>query len=165
MTSHPFLHDVELRPDGYLLQGDRHLHFPWQVRIVKLVRVANAFGRHQLQILATEGVAVTGGEIGERHLVGAADPGIHVVNLAGKSVGGEPFGHGVGIEERPIDSLRRRAEHAVKSDGIGWHDFVSFRWAVLLRRPTLLKLTGGWRSQPSGSSVGSAASPLGLLVF
>ena len=58
------------------------------------------------------------GEIRERHLVGAADLGIQVVNLAGESVWWKPFGHCVGIQERPIDSLRRRTEHAVKPDGI-----------------------------------------------
>jgi hypothetical protein len=37
-SRHPFLRDVHLRPDGYLLQGYRHSKFPRQVWIVKLIR-------------------------------------------------------------------------------------------------------------------------------
>src|SRR5687768_149728 len=40
---HSFLHDVQLRADGHLLQGDRHPHLSWQVRVIELVGVANAF--------------------------------------------------------------------------------------------------------------------------
>src|SRR6266511_2628955 len=115
---YPFLHNVQFGPYGHLLQGYRHLNFPWQVRIIEFVRVANAFVRHQFEILSAEGVAMPCGEIRERHLVGAADLGIQVVNLASESVWRKPFGHCIGIQERPIDSLRRRTEHAVKPDGV-----------------------------------------------
>src|SRR5439155_1203753 len=74
-----------------------HLNFPWQVRIIEFVRVANAFVRQQFKILSAEGVAASCGEIRERHLVGAAHLGIQVVNLANESVWRKPFGHGVGI--------------------------------------------------------------------
>src|SRR5258708_4536203 len=70
-------------------------------------------------------MAMSCGEISERHLVGAADLGGQVVNLAGEPVWGKPFGHGVGIQERSIDFLRRCAEHAVKPDGVCCHDFGS----------------------------------------
>src|SRR5438552_4172040 len=111
-------HDAQLSSDGYLLQGYRHLKFPWQVRVVELVRVANAFVGHQFEILSAEGVSMSCGEIRERHFVGAADLGIQVVDLAGESVWRKPFGHRVGIQERPIDSLRGRTENAVKPDGV-----------------------------------------------
>ena len=62
------------------------------------------------------------GEIRERHLEGTADFGVHVMNLARESVRRKPFGHCVGIQERAIDLLRRRTEHAVKPDGICRHD-------------------------------------------
>jgi hypothetical protein len=35
---------------------------------------------------AAEGMALAGSEIGKRHLVAAADFGVHLVNLAGKSI-------------------------------------------------------------------------------
>ena len=35
-------------PHGHLLQRDRHLHLARQVRVVELVRVADALVRHQL---------------------------------------------------------------------------------------------------------------------
>ena len=36
----------------------------------------------------------------ERHPVRPADPGVHVVNLAGEPVRRQPFDDGVGIEDR-----------------------------------------------------------------
>ena len=42
-----------------------------------------------------------------------------MVNSPGEAMGREPLDHGIGIEERPVDSLRRRAEHPVKADGAG----------------------------------------------
>ena len=125
-------------PTEYLLQGYRRLHFAGQVRVVELVRVADAFVRHQFEILAAEGVAVAGGEVRERHLVGAADFGVQVVNLAGEPVRRKPFGHRVGVEERPIDSFRRRTQHAVKSDGVCGHDHLAF----LCRTPKPQKAKG-----------------------
>ena len=108
-------------PTGHLLQGDRHLHLAGQVRVVELVRVADALVRRQLEVGAAERVALAGGEVRERHLVGAADLGVQVVNLAGEPVRRQPLGHRVGVEERPIDPLGRRAQHAVKSDGVRCH--------------------------------------------
>ena len=69
-------------------------------------------------IRSAERMALAGGEIGERHLVGAADLGIHLVDLAGESVWRKPLGHRVRIKERAIDFLGRGTEHAVKSDRI-----------------------------------------------
>jgi hypothetical protein len=44
------LHDVQLRSDGHFLQNDRHLKFAGQVRVVELVRVADALVGHQFKI-------------------------------------------------------------------------------------------------------------------
>jgi hypothetical protein len=71
-------------------------------------------------------MALPGGEIRERHLVGAADFGLQVMNFAGKPVWGKPFGHRVSIQERPINFLRWCTEDAVKPDRIRRHDFLSF---------------------------------------
>ena len=68
--------------------------------------------------------ALAGGEIGERHLVRAADFRVQVMNLARESVRGKPLGHRVCIQECPINPLRRRAEHSVKSNDVCivcWH--------------------------------------------
>src|SRR6266487_4970303 len=68
-----------------------------------------------------DGITMTlaGGEIGERHLVSSADFSVHLMNLARESVRWKPLGHRVCVQERPINSLRRRAEHSVKSNGVG----------------------------------------------
>src|SRR4029453_8613546 len=118
---YPFLHDVHLSADGHLLQGYRCSHLSGQARIVECVRVANAFMWPQLEKASAERVSGACGEIRERHLVGAADFGMEVVNLARKAVRREPFGHCVWIEERPIDFLRRRTGHSVKLDGCWGH--------------------------------------------
>ena len=73
---------------------------PGQVRIVEPVRVANAFVRHQFEIFSAERVTAAGAEIRERHLVGATDFRVQVVNLAGESVRRKPLGHRVRVEER-----------------------------------------------------------------
>jgi hypothetical protein len=95
------------------------------IHLVEFVCVANAFVRYQFEILSAERMAVSGGEISERHLVSAADLGFQVVNLAGEPVWRKPFGHRVGVQERPIDFLWSRAQHAMKPDGVCWHDFGS----------------------------------------
>src|SRR5262245_38961285 len=69
-----------------------------------------------------------GAEVRERHLVGAADLGIHVVHLPGESVRRKPFAHGVGVKKGPIYLLGRCAEDAMKSDRVCRHDSFSFRW-------------------------------------
>src|ERR1700730_18777844 len=93
----PFLHYVDLSPARHLLQGHRRLHFSRQVRIVEPARIANLFEWHQFTILAAKGVTVAVREVGERHPEGAADFGIHVMNLAGKTVWRKPLGHCVRI--------------------------------------------------------------------
>src|SRR5438067_13599792 len=87
----PFLHDVQLSSAGHPLQGDRRLHLAGQVRVVELVRVANAFVWHQFEVLSAEGVAASGAKVRERHRVGAADFGVQMVNLARESVRRKPF--------------------------------------------------------------------------
>jgi len=126
-----FLHDIQLGPDRYLLQSYGHLKFPWQIRVVEFVRVAKAFVRHQLQVRSAKGMALSCGEVSERHLVGAADLGFQVVNLAGEPIWRKPFGHRVGVQERPIDFLWSRAQHAMKPDGVCWHNFSSILRCLL----------------------------------
>jgi hypothetical protein len=90
--------------------------------------VAYPFVWYQLEILSTERVAVAGGEIGERHLVSAADLGVEVMNLARESVWRKPFAHCTCVKERSVNSLCRRLEHTVKFDGVCiacCHDFSS----------------------------------------
>jgi len=87
-------------------------------------------------------VALTRREVRKRHLVGAADLGVHMVNLAGKAVRREPFGHGVGFKKRPIDSFRRRPQHTVKSDSVCGHRHGSPRFPRLMMHisPSPLRL-------------------------
>src|SRR5262249_17966560 len=61
-------------------------------------------------------------------LVTASDLGVELVNFAGKSVGWKPLGHRVRIDERPVNSLRCRAEHSMKPDSVCviWHNFFAF---------------------------------------
>src|SRR5207249_378855 len=88
----PLLRDIQLSSAGHLLQDDRRLHLAGQVRIVELIRVANALVWQSFEIVSTEGVAAAGAEVRERHLVDAADFGVQMVNLARKSLGRKPFG-------------------------------------------------------------------------
>jgi hypothetical protein len=75
--------------------------------------------RIRFEILPAEGVALARGEVRERHLVGATNAGLQVVNFAGESVWRDPFYQCVRIEERSIDPLGRTPEHTVKADGAG----------------------------------------------
>src|SRR5204863_5094184 len=50
-----------------------------------------------------------------------------MMNLAGKAIRREPFGHCVGIEKRPIDSLRRSTQHTVEPDDVCGHDYFASR--------------------------------------
>src|SRR5262245_38054997 len=54
---HAFLDDAHLRADGYLLEGDRRLHFAGQVRIVELVGIANTLVRRQHEIAPAQRLA------------------------------------------------------------------------------------------------------------
>src|SRR6266403_1766591 len=117
-AGHAFLHNVQLRPAGHFLEGYGRLHFPGQVRVIEFVCVANTLLWLQLDIGSSERMALAGSEISERHLVGAADLCVHLVNLSRKSIRRKPFGHCIGVKERAIDFLRRGTKHAVKSDRI-----------------------------------------------
>ncbi len=113
-----FLRDVQLRSAEYFFQGDRCDHFSREIPVVELVRVAEEFVGLEFEILSAKGVALAGAEIGERHLVGSADFGVRLLDFAREAVRRKPLGHGVRIQERAIDPLRRRAEHSVKSNGV-----------------------------------------------
>ena len=95
-------------PHGHLLQGDTVVCIsPGKFGSSNLSVWRMRSCGHQFEVLAAEGVALAGGEVRERHLVGAADLGVQVVDLAGESVRRKPLGHRVGVEERPIDSFGR----------------------------------------------------------
>ena len=94
------------------------------------VRIDNPFEWHQLTILAAKRMTVACCEVRERHLVGATNCGIHVVNLAGETMWWKPLGHCVGVQERSVHTLGFCAKHAVKSDGSCGHDQFTFRFAV-----------------------------------
>src|SRR5262245_17504002 len=76
-------------------------------------------------------MTLASGEVRERHLECAADLRVHVVDLARESVRRKPFRHGVGVQKRPINFFRRRAEHAMKSNRVR-HNF-PFLLLILLR--------------------------------
>jgi hypothetical protein len=65
-------------------------------------------------------------EIRERHFVGAANFGVHLVHLGGESVRRKPFGHRVGIEKCLVNFFGRRSEDAVKSNSVVLHVYVPF---------------------------------------
>ena len=129
---HTFLHDVQLGPARNVLQIYDYLDFPRHVRIVELVRVADAFVGNQFEIASAEGVDLAGREVRERHLEGAPDLGVHVMYLSRESVRRKPLAHGIGIEERAIHFFGGRTKDAVKTNGMGGHDICNFtipRWA------------------------------------
>ena len=72
----------------------------------------------QFVVGSAERVALAGGEISKRHLVGAADFRVQLMNLARESIRRKPLSQCVRIEERPINSLRRRPQHTVESDRV-----------------------------------------------
>src|SRR5215813_1359763 len=112
-SRHPFLRDVQLSSDGYLLQADRHLHFSGQVRVIELIGVTDELMRPQLEIAPAEGVALAAGEIGEGHFVSPADFRFQVMNLARKPVRRKPLDHCVSINEGSINSLGLCAKNSV----------------------------------------------------
>jgi len=115
-VGHALLHDIQFRPARHLLQGYSDLHFSRHIRVIELVRVTNALIRHELSVCAAEGVTLAGAEIGERDPVVAADFGVHLVNLAGKSIRWQPFRHRLRIKKRAVNFFRCGPEHPVNLD-------------------------------------------------
>ncbi len=124
----PLLDDVQLGATRHLAQADGGAHFTGQVRIVEAVRVLDALVRDQFAVLAAEGVRVAGREVRERHLVGAADACVHVVDLAREAIWRKPLRLCVGIEERAVDTLRLGTKYPVETSGACSHDGGSFRF-------------------------------------
>src|SRR5262249_41292676 len=91
-------------------------------------------------------MAAAGAEVRERHPISAADARIHLVDLADEAVRREPLRHRIGIKERPIHTLGRRAQYAVKPDGIGRIGHVgllpSHSGRVPLATPPIVSRTG-----------------------
>ena len=92
---------------------------PQQVRFQNGWETADyvPFAWHELDVLDREGVPLAGREIRERHLVAAADAGIHPMDLAGKAVRREPFDERFGIEERLVNAVGGSLQNAVQPDG------------------------------------------------
>src|SRR5215217_127667 len=89
--------------------------------------------RRQFEILPPEGVAFLRCEIGKRHLERPADFGVHVMHLGRKSIGRQPFHHGIRVQERPVNPFWCRTKHAMESNGIRCHASVSFPWVRVMR--------------------------------
>src|SRR5512146_93374 len=119
------LHDMELRPDRYFLQGYRHLNIAGQVGIIELVRVTQALVGNELDIFAAKRMALARREISKRHFERAADAWLEMMHGAGKAIGRKPFRECVRLEKRAIDLLRPGCEDAMQAHGVG-HDSLSF---------------------------------------
>src|SRR5438876_1125838 len=79
-----------------------------------------------IQKMAAKGMTLARGEIGKRHLEGATDFGIHVMDFARKSIWRQPFHHGIRIKERLVNPFWCCTKHAMELDGISSHDEFSF---------------------------------------
>ena len=62
-------------------------------------------------------------EVREGHLERAADPGVHVMDLAGEAVRRKPLGHSVSVKEGAIDTFRSGPDYAMQSNGVCRHDY------------------------------------------
>ena len=80
---------------------------------------------NELQVLAAERMAMTGAEVGEGHAPGAPDHRFHGMDLSRETEGRQPALERTGFDECPIDTLRRSAQNAMKTDGVGGHDCCS----------------------------------------
>jgi len=116
-----FLHDGHVGAAGHRPQRNGGAHLARQLGIVEAVGVDDPLAGHQLEVLAAERVAVTAGEIGERHPERAAHLRVHLVHLAGEAVGRQPFRHRIRIEESAVDALGLGAQYAVEPDGASSH--------------------------------------------
>ena len=119
---HSFLCDVHLRTTEDLFEKDSHRHHAREVRVIKDISVAQLFVRDEFEILAAEGHAALGGEIGEGHPEAASNFGIHVVDGGGEAVRRQPLAHGSGVDEGAIDALRRRAQDAMELNAVRGHE-------------------------------------------
>src|SRR5262245_22384102 len=80
--------------------------------------------RRQFEILTAEGMALAVGEVRERHLVGSAHFGVHVMNSSCESVRRKPLGQCIWVQERSVDFFRRCTDHTMKTDGVARHDWL-----------------------------------------
>src|SRR5204863_62770 len=65
-------------------------------------------------------MAFTRSEISERHLIGAADLCIHLVNLSRESIWRKPFRHRIWIKECAIYFIRRGTEQPSDAITVVW---------------------------------------------
>ena len=84
--------------------------------------------RCELEIFASEGVAVPCREICERHSIRTAYLRIQMVHLPGEAVGRKPFGFRVRINKSSINLVGRSAENPMKSDRISCHGLAPCDW-------------------------------------
>src|ERR1700754_4180439 len=73
-------------------------------------------------------MAVPGAEVTKGHLVRSARLRIHVMDLACEAIRRQPLCNRIGLKESAIDTLGRCAQDAVKIDGSGRHDGLTFSW-------------------------------------
>src|SRR5262245_41382385 len=99
--------------------------------------------RSQFNVRPAEGMTLARSEIRERHFVSAANFGVHLMHLGGKSVRRKPFGHRVGIEKCLVNLLGCRSEDAVKSNSVSSHNICSPLFGVRIRLDNS-KDVAGW---------------------
>src|SRR5262245_61202800 len=100
--------------------------------------------RSQFKVRPAEGMTLARSEIRERHFVSAANFGVHLMHLGGKSVRRKPFGHRVGIEKCLVKLFGCRSEDAVKSNSICCHNLSLLRLFGVRIRLDNSKDVAGW---------------------
>jgi len=118
-----------------------------QIGVIEAIGVADALIRHDLQIFAAERMAAACREVGERHPECAANLRLHMVNLAGETVGRQPFGHRIRLEEGAKHLLRPGSEDAMQTNGIALGHDVIFS---VTERSLSHDLAGSAQSLPQG---------------
>ena len=75
-------------------------------------------------------MAISGGKIGEGHLVSAAYFWVQVMHSTGKAIRRQPLGQRRSIQKSAVDFLRRSPEYTVETDRI-WHRFAGCQLVVV----------------------------------
>jgi hypothetical protein len=88
--------------------------------------VTDPLVRHELQVLAAEGMTAARREIPEGHLVGTPYAGLDVMNRCGESVRWHPLDQGIGLQKGAVNALWLRAQDSMKANCVG-HDLVSLQ--------------------------------------
>src|SRR5262245_64875931 len=83
--------------------------------------MANPLVGEEFQVLPAEGMRVAIGEIGEGHLVGAANSCLKMMDLRREAMRWQPFTQSLSIQKGPIDAFGRSTNHAMQSHGSSCH--------------------------------------------